>query len=679
MTIFWWIVKILCGIFIFNIVVGFLVTIYQNITSKKAWDKYKSIKNANIENAFEYLTKNKSKFTGSKNKYKEYEEELINLADHRNVSKAVTELYKYYISRAEDCERRANDPEHKDIREQSIRAAADYRAKSIEWKKRMALEGDIDSIIEFYFEGYNLKPGTANIVLPALKKVKTYNEKTESLKTLLTGIVYYAIDDIPKAKEMFVINADKYLEHKLRLIKCYEHEGNLVEVERKLNEIAENSNDFNTDAIKTDAFSKEVFGKSYNSIGNACYNGNNGFEKDVKKAYENYQKALEFGYLEDMLPFGLFHLMGEIDGVTFKRDYFKANEYIYKAAQNGNSEANEYLEKYGVDGVIIFPPKKSTATYKFTDGYELTASAETIAWLHLHYGIRYKAMVIADTFMEDYTKQFTSFKEMMDGIYPLYGEYVAQMFRWGINLLMKCGIDSYDANEILNRCDGDISLLNHIPKFEQGLEAIDNRAAKLNLEVAYAQATRGKWVGGGFGTTVGGAISGAIKGSIAAGAMNLGSGILHGIGDSIGKAINNSEIKGMENKLFSNPNTKIEFCNAVLISCSMIGDAIMEIMEENSNICLEPLGGEVIYDRENLADLEDNVLAAKINNNLSAENFEYVYILLIESLRRQPLDQDVLKMMYKITFKRVMKPPQENAKDLNVLERYRGDFGLKGL
>ena len=59
----------------------------------------------------------------------------------------------------------------------------------------------------------------------------------------------------------------------------------------------------------------------------------------------------------------------------------------------------------------------------------------------------------------------------------------------------------------------------------------------------YVQSTRRAWTGVGFGTTISSTIKATVKANVAAGMMNIGSDILHGIGDSIVKSSNNAELK----------------------------------------------------------------------------------------------------------------------------------------
>lgn len=155
--------------------------------------------------------------------------------------------------------------------------------------------------------------------------------------------------------------------------------------------------------------------------------------------------------------------------------------------------------------------------------------------------------------------------------------------------------------------------------------------------------------------------------------MNVGSGILHGIGDSIVKAMNNSEINGMSKRLFEAPDTKKEFVHAVLSACAAVGDVVAGLIERNSNIHPEVLGHGVMYEGESLAKLDDRTLKAKINNNLTAGNYKYAYALLVEHLRRFPFSDETLKQIMAIT---IHHNSSFVGKEYDSIAQYVGDFQI---
>lgn len=182
------------------------------------------------------------------------------------------------------------------------------------------------------------------------------------------------------------------------------------------------------------------------------------------------------------------------------------------------------------------------------------------------------------------------------------------------------------------------------------------------------------WSGSGFGTTLGSTIKATVKATVAAEVMNIGSGLLHGIGDSVVKSTNNTEIKKMGDRLFATPETLKEFESAILGACTEIALVVMDIIEEQCDIKLETLEGKIIWKDELLANIEDKALRTKINNNLVAGNYGYSYALLIEALRRKPTNSEIFNKIFELT----LHHGGTNVHDAyKTCLHYAGDFNLK--
>ena len=582
------------------------------------------------------------------------------------------------------------------------------------WQKKAAEEGNIACIMEHYgFSDYDVSSNAYNEILAALEKVSINSEDEKAVVSYLKGIVYYKGKKIDDAKQLFTYFpcAEIENEQKYMLFKCHIAEKDVEEAEKIL-EVLENKefeisaadylslyNYYDTEKGTTKAdydkalifaakyaeaedadsnVSNEIMGNIYYKFAVAIQNGSNGFEKDMKQCIEFYTKSAKYGNVNALGYVGLLLWNGGYDDVFTYRNYQKANECFIKAAQKGHKKSKEILSEYGVEGTLVVPMDAEDVTYQFMDGHKLTASASNMNWIQLDQGIRHQAGIISDEFVTIYQHAFKSFDELYNGIHKLYAEQVAKMLKWCIQLLMFFNIDTYSADRILEKCE-DLSLLPRVPKFEHALEKIDNRAEELNMQTAYAQASRRQWSGTGFGTTIRGAISASVKASVAAGAMNIGSGILHGIGDSIVAAINNSEIKEMGKKVFESPATVKEFDIAVLTACLDVGIAVRDIIAKRQKMALHELGGKIKFGNEELTKINEEALDAKIINNLSAKRYEYTYALMMEKLRRFPYRNETLEGLYMLTVQRIRllddnDPETENP--LIVIGQYAGDFDI---
>lgn len=677
----WWL-----KIIVILIVVGIPISIFENI--RKSFEKVNGRReiseqiNVNPELALQTAVKalESDAFT-----LDEYEKHLLKIVENTGYIDAMAKLAELYSGN-----------KYKGKKEDK---------KSLFWKERAAKAGDLGSIADYYgFSDYDILSDAYDEVIYSLDHVKATSQNEEDVVAYMKGIVNYKRGMLEPAKQLFAkISSPKFKQAGSYMIfQCFMKESNISAAENILDNLEKNEfevpagdylNLYNYYASKREnaepdyaaeikyvekyASSKEadyettcrISGNTYYNAAIAMEHGNCGFEKNMEKSLELYRKAADHGHMEALYYVGMHFWTGEF------RYYHKANEYLLKAAQKGHNQAKAILGRYGVNGILIKPIQVKAVSYCFMDGYEIEAPRTVMKWLQLYYGILYKALNIVEMFSSKYIKTFKTFDELLNGIHLLYVEQITEMLRWGIAVLMFFEIDIYDANDIIESCQ-DLSLMPRVPIFEAALEKIDDRALKLNLNTAYAQATRGQWSGAGFGTTIGSTINSAVKASIAAGVMNIGSGILHGIGDSIAEAMDNAEVKGMGKKLFENPNTQKEFSNAVFSACLDIGSVIRKIIESHKNVRLEKLKGKIIFKGESITNLDDKTLIAKINNNLIAGKNEYAYALLVERLRRNPLEKEAFMQIYELTCQWAKALGDHSICD--EVERYGFDFGLYG-
>lgn len=666
--------KLVVLFIVFGIPLGILFQIYKSVIEKQISEQM----NSNPQLALQTVIK---KMQSEIFTVDEYEDHLIKIAESTGYIDAILKLIELYSGK-----------KYKEKKDET---------KYKNWQLRAIKAGDVTSIMDYYgFTDYDVASDSYSEIFRDLDHAKAVTEKEKAFVCYLKGIVYYKIGKIEEAKRIFALYAGSYDEHKYMLFRCFVKEANMAAAEKMLDALsadkfeilaedylhlyhyyASKRNSAEADhtaeikyidryAASRDSdpeITDRIGGDTYYYIATGLQKGSGGFEKNEEEAMKAYEKAADFGNPEALYYLGNSYWIG--DKI---RNYDLANEYLSKAANKGHEKAKEILEQYGVEDIIVSSCRSEKTVYQFMNGYKLTASANVMKWLQLYYGIRYKEMLLADEFSNAYGQAFESFDQMINGIQQLYADYLARMLQWSLHLLMSFCIDTYDAAAIMDACK-DLSLLPRVPVFEQELNKIDNRAMQLKIETDYLQAMRGKWSGAGFGTTIGGTINAAIKASVTAGIMNAGSEMLHGIGDSIVKSINNSEIKSMEKKVFENPATEKEFRNALISACNDIADVLMNIMEIHYSVRMEELSGRILFGSENLAEIDDRALNAKINNNLSAGKVEYVYALQVEKLRRDPFNMEAFQYI-------LMPTMQHNnsfeSKEYESVYRFAGDFRL---
>lgn len=634
----WW-AKIIMICIVFGIVGNITMHIIGSIDKKTITERMHSNPALALQIAIE--NRESAVFTPE-----EYESQLLYIVHNTGYDKAMAKLAKFYSGEKEG--------DKKDIE------------KFRYWLERAAKAGNLESIADYYgFSNYDVESDAYEEIMNDLDNVKAGSEDEVHIVCYLKSIVYYKIGNTEMAKRMLEGLDYPKLEDKRRhmLFLCYAKESDMEAAENILQQMEQNGfivpADFYLTIYQYYALSKEDKVPDY--ISQIKYT-----EKYIASKEVNEEVARKIG------SDAYYHLGEEYWVGKEFRHYRKANEYLLKAANKGHVRAKEMLEKFGVDGILVLPMQANMVTYQFIGNYEFRASENTMKWLQLYYGIQYKVGLIADEFKNQYTTKFRSFDMLINGVQQLYTEHIVQMVRWCVLMLLSFGIDSYDAGDIVESC-GDLSLLPRIPMFEQGIEKIDYRAEQLKIQTAYTKATRGYWSGAGFGSTIHGTIGASIKASAAAGIMNVGSKALHGIGDSIARSIDNAEINRMKNELFGNPQIINEFVNAIYTACFSVGQTTRKIIEVNSVIRLEALEGIVQYGGEDLSNITDKTLTAKINNYLYLED-KRAYVLLLEKLRRNPLDEKVFHQLYEYADNHVAS--LEDKEILTSMKRYGYDFGI---
>lgn len=572
----------------------------------------------------------------------EFESQVLSIIENTGYNPAMAKLAQFYAS-----EEAAGK---KDIE------------KSRFWFKKAAEAGNLESILDYYgFSEYDVKSNEYEAMLCCLDKVKPDSEDEARMTCYQKSIIYYKMGKTDIARQILEnLDYPKLNEKRCHMLfLCLVRVGNWDRAEHVLQQMEENDWAVPADFYLT----------MYQYYKSPRDNKEPDYAMQIKYT-EKYEKCGDANRDKASVMGGdAYYYLGKkywLEGAN--RDYEMANRYFLKAAEKGEVGAKKILEEYGVEGILVCPMQVDRTTYLFMNGCKFDVSENTMKWLQLYYGIQFAADILSGYFKEQYTTNFHSFDNLINGVHQLYTDRITQMVRWCIVLLMSFGTDGYDAKDIVDNCK-DLSLLPRVPIFEQAIEMLDNRANALNIETMYTKAMRTKWSGAGFGTTIPSAIGATIRASVTAGIMNVGSRVLYDIGDSIARSIDNSEIRGMEKKILENQKIQDEFVDAVYSACQDVGQTVRKMIEANSNLRLEVLEGSVWYEGEDLSSLDDRTLDAKINN-YSYFGDDRAYTLLLEKLRRTPLNKVAFQRLYEYANK------CENKEVYSSLKRYGHNFGL---
>lgn len=161
-----------------------------------------------------------------------------------------------------------------------------------------------------------------------------------------------------------------------------------------------------------------------------------------------------------------------------------------------------------------------------------------------------------------------------------------------------------------------------IERYQQVLSYQDG----IEQERAYQRAGRSHWEGGGFG------LGGAVKGAAMAGAMNLGTGLFRGIGDSMKNSSDRRKVDQLKRSLFQDPEIKEGLVHGVYSCCIGVFNSFMRVMSEEgyfSSIEMDYKKSDTIYEnvKEFVKD-RDKIIDKMIECiNLYPYNEDYYFLI----------------------------------------------------
>jgi len=232
-----------------------------------------------------------------------------------------------------------------------------------------------------------------------------------------------------------------------------------------------------------------------------------------------------------------------------------------------------------------------------------------------------------------YSEKVTSFKTLYEASIPKFIITAREAVSFSVFVLMEYGIDDIDEETFFDMVGGEEGL---------GIRMILDQFLELNEQVKDAQTSindyrtaqrsgRSYWQGGGFG------IRGAISGAIKAGAMNLVTDAVRGIGDSVVDSRDRSKIAALKQKIADDP-TMIENFTITLRG------AYFACLAKTTEILLD--SGILKPVLSSTTDLKP-----RINNYMSRKDKETVLPLLLEAIQKDPYDVNYYFKLYQIADK----------------------------
>ncbi|EFM11069.1 stress protein [Paenibacillus curdlanolyticus YK9] len=181
-------------------------------------------------------------------------------------------------------------------------------------------------------------------------------------------------------------------------------------------------------------------------------------------------------------------------------------------------------------------------------------------------------------FVAYYNTYVKSFDDLFDKAFPTFIESVIASLKFGVSVLMKYDVDDVDFDRLASFAAEDLDMQKYIAPFVEAAEKIEEYAESLSSYRELSRAGRSRWQGGGFG------LGGAIKGALTAGVLNMGTGMVRGIGDSLTNAGDRAKIAGMKKDIFTDHRTLALLTEGVHECCFGVFFSVWQILEDEDRI-----------------------------------------------------------------------------------------------
>ena len=233
-------------------------------------------------------------------------------------------------------------------------------------------------------------------------------------------------------------------------------------------------------------------------------------------------------------------------------------------------------------------------------------------------------------FKEFYQEQVKSYEMLYRTAIPLYLIYVKEAVSFSVFVLMNYGIDDIDDDYFVELLGEDsIGYEDVLSAFGETAELLEQAEATIREHRANQRSGRSHWQGGGFG------IRGAITGAVKAGAMNLVTDAVRGIGDSFTDSRDRAQIEKLKNEVVNNPNNLNIFNDALRGAYFACFRLTYEIL------CNEGIMSPVIEDTSRIKRL--------INNYMNIGDRSKSISLLREAIEKDPYDEIYYFKLYQLT------------------------------
>lgn len=248
----------------------------------------------------------------------------------------------------------------------------------------------------------------------------------------------------------------------------------------------------------------------------------------------------------------------------------------------------------------------------------------TLKVLKLYERFAKNAKKVVAEFDDFYRRNISTYTLFFKEALPKIVSYMQQSISFGVDVLIDHGVDFVDEDalyESIKEGFENCEVLNHYIEIEDSINKYETNQSEMKRA---ERANRSQWTGGGFG------IGGAIKGAITAKAMNVATGALRSIGDSVIDSKDSEKVRRIKQEAFKEVSLA-ELEAELFKSCCMVFYAVWNVLAD-----------EGLYPQNNLdLKIEKARLKnywARLSNN--SDDRSKVVGVLTDCISKNPFDFD---------------------------------------
>ncbi len=249
-----------------------------------------------------------------------------------------------------------------------------------------------------------------------------------------------------------------------------------------------------------------------------------------------------------------------------------------------------------------------------------------------------------------YEKEVVNEKKLKEA-FELFTDELLRLLDFSVFILMESGIDYIDQSKCIDMIQDEFPDFAPFYAVEKSMNAIatasEELAQKIQTSRSIERNSRSHWEGGGFG------LKGALKGAFTAGALNMATSAIRGVGDSITDSRDKAKFDIFIKDALQNSEYRIlySFITQMRLNYHLCFITMYHFLAEQGKM------PALTFDIESYE--------AKINNYMKFGNFDKAYDLLTKSIQITPYATDLYKHLYSLADKIAV---NENERELFVEE-----------